>query len=190
MKLSRASSVKRSQAVALLVSLGLFFSSSANASQVSSEAPKNPGAKAKQIAKIVSCSRGLEFNPIQPGDEPSSDYFYTCYGTDPDIDPYADGCADVYSVYYCMTTISYISIFNYSSSEQKSFKNDVLNCTYSASNNPEMEFALITDFKNFSFDTYHMDERQVKAMLKKLKKKYKKSVAYSYKPTTGCKRIK
>ena len=190
MKLSRASSVKRSQAVALLVSLSLFLSSSANASQVLSEAPKNPGAKAKQIAKIVSCSRGLEFNPIQQGDDPSDDYFYTCLGTDPNIDPYADGCADVYTVYECTTTISYISIFNYSSSEQKSFKNDVLNCTYSVSNNPDLAFALITDFKNFSFDTYHMNDKQIKAMLKKLKSKYKKSVAYSYQPASGCKKIK
>ena len=160
------------------------------APQVSSKAPKNPGAKAKQISKIVSCSRGLEFNPTQPWEEPSDDRIYTCYGTDPDIDPYSDGCADVYSVYYCMTTISYIAIFNLSASEQKSFKKDVLNCFDAVSNNPELEFALITDFKNYSFDTYHMDDKQVKAMLKKLKKKYKKSVAYSYRPTSGCTRLK
>ena len=170
MTLYRASSVRRFQAIALLVSMSLFLSSSANASQVSSKAPKNPGAKAKQIAKIVSCPMGLI---LQSEASDEDIYIYGCYETDP-------------YPYHSSYTDKFISIFNYSASEQKSFKKEVLNewCFSST------EFTLITDFKNYSFDAGYKDDAQVKAMLKKLKKKYKKSVAYSFQPTSGCKRIK
>ena len=165
-----SSSVKRSQVVALLVSLSLLLSTSANASQVSSKAPKNPGAKAKQIAKIVSCPMGL----ILQSEASDEDYYvYGCYETDP-------------YPYHSSYTDKFINIFNYSASEQKSFKKALLN-EYCFSSS---EFTLITDFTNYDFSAGYMDDAQVKAMLKKLKKKYKKSVAYSYKPTSGCKRIK
>jgi hypothetical protein len=100
-------------------------------------------------------------------------YSYGCYETDP-------------YPYHSSYTDKFINIFNYSASEQKSFKKDLLN-EYCYSPN---EFTLITDFTNYDFSAGYIPAKQVKAMLKKLKKKYKNSVAYSYTPTSGCKRIK
>jgi hypothetical protein len=151
--------------VCLTLTANLTFTAEpAAANQISTKAPKNPGAKARALAKIVPCTNGMEFNPYASDD---SYYSYMCWTDYDDV------------------TVS-IDIFNYSTKSGKKLKKSVLNewCFDSST------WVLFTDFKNYSWDGSYRSAAATKALLKKFKKLYKNSVAYSRSSNGTCKQIK
>ena len=160
---------------AILLTIGLSLTSfaslgqsaeRADASTFSAKAPKNPGAKARALSKIIPCTDQLEYRDFNSD---SNNYDYQCFTS-----------YDSYSID--------ITIFNKSKKQGNKMRKQIVN-EYCFSADPE-PWVTFTDFKNYSWDGSYRPDKETKALLQKFKRLYKHSEAYSLSSNGMCKHFK